>query len=133
MNAIKIVIGIAPTTKKNSSRIVMRGRRPILLPSEQYIRYERDAGWFLKQYAGMNINKPVNIKCIYYMPTRRRVDLTNLLESTDDVLVKYNILSDDNRDVVATHDGSLVLYDKENPRCEIEITYLENYEQWKKH
>ena len=130
MKPIAIEIPIPPATKKNSQRIVMRGRRPIILQSEKYVKYEKDAGKFLKHYVGMNIAEPVNIKCIYYMPTRRRVDLTNLLEATDDMLVKYEVLADDNRNIVATHDGSMVLYDKEHPRTEILIEPKKNYMQW---
>lgn len=133
MKKINIIIPITPITKKNSQRIVVRGRRPMILPSEQYVRYEREAGWFLKQYAGLSITEPVNVKCLFYMPTRRKVDLSNLTNAIDDVLVHYNIVEDDNRDIIATHDGSMVLYSKENPRTEIEITFKENYEQWKKH
>ena len=122
---INIIIGIPPCTKKNHSRIVMRGKRPILLPSEKYVEYEKEAGWFLKKYAGMNINTPINVKCLFYMQTRRRVDLPNLLNAIDDVFVKYKVVEDDNSNIIATHDGSKVLYDKENPRTEIEITFYE--------
>ena len=127
---LSFIIPIPPATKKNSGRIVMRGRRPILLPSEKYTQYEKDAGWFLKRYANMNIDFPVNVKCVFYMPTRRNVDLPNLLNAIDDVLVHYKVIQDDNRNIVATHDGSVVLYDKNNPRTEIEITRMENYVQW---
>jgi Holliday junction resolvase RusA-like endonuclease len=48
----------------------------------------------------------------------------NLQESTLDVLVKYGILADDNSNIVASMDGSRVLYSKENPRTEIEIELL---------
>lgn len=64
------------------------------------------------------------------MPTKRRVDLCNLEEAISDVLVKYGILADDNRNIVASYDGSMVLYDKENPRTEIEITQKKDYQSW---
>lgn len=64
------------------------------------------------------------------MPTRRRVDLVNLQEALCDILVKYGVLKDDNRNIVATMDGSMVLYDKENPRTEVEIKKIENYQVW---
>ena len=49
------------------------------------------------------------------------------------MLVKFYILADDNRDVVASIDGSRVFYDKENPRVEILITPLEEpYDQFRK-
>ena len=67
------------------------------------------------------------------MPTRRRVDKSNLEAATHDILAKYDIIEDDNRDIVASTDGSRVYYDKENPRVEIEISPLkEAYEQWRK-
>ena len=65
------------------------------------------------------------------MQSRRRVDLTNLLEALDDMLVKAEVIKDDNRDIVAGHNFSKVFYDKENPRIEVEITKVENYERWK--
>jgi hypothetical protein len=55
------------------------------------------------------------------MPTKHRVDLVNLLEATCDILVKANVLEDDNSNIIISHDGSRVLYDKDNPRVEIEI------------
>ena len=59
------------------------------------------------------------------MPTHRRVDQVNLLEATLDILVEYGVLADDNSNIVVSHDGSRVLYDKNNPRTEITITDVE--------
>jgi len=56
------------------------------------------------------------------MPTRGKVDLTNLMESTHDILVKAKILKDDDSKIIVSVDGSRVLYDKKNPRVEIEIS-----------
>ena len=64
------------------------------------------------------------MKCTYYMPTRRLVDLTNLLEATHDLLVRFRILKDDNSRIVCSVDGSRVYTDKENPRTEITIEEL---------
>lgn len=73
------------------------------------------------------------MKAVYYMPTRRRVDKTNLESALLDVLVKHGLLADDNRDVVASTDGSRVMYDKYNPRTEVTITLLgKDYPIWKK-
>lgn len=67
------------------------------------------------------IAERVNVKCIYYMPTKRRVDLVNLEEATLDLLVKAKVLKDDCADIVASMDGSCVRYDKASPRTEIVI------------
>ena len=91
----------------------------MLLPSEQFERYQDAAGWYLKP---LGISAPVNVQCRFYMPTRRIVDLVGLLQAIDDVVVHYGVIQDDNSRVVASHDGSRVLYDKANPRTEIEIT-----------
>lgn len=124
---IRLVIPIDPVTKKNSQRIVSIGGRPRLLPSKQFAAYQDACGQYLVDAAGMDefpIDYPVNIRCLFYRRTKRRCDLTNLLEAIDDVLVHYGLLADDNCHVVAAHDGSRVMYDKENPRTEIEIERL---------
>lgn len=120
---MEIVIKGRPITKKNSSQIVLNKTtgKPLLIPSKQYKQYEKDAGWQIK-CKGLMIDYPVNVKCVYYMPTKHRVDLCNLLEATCDILVKYKVIADDNSNIVASHDGSCVLYDKNNPRTEVEIT-----------
>ena len=115
----EFIIKLAPVTKKNSQRMVRRGGRMIPIPSKAYTEYENAAGWFLKP---LGIDCPVNIKALYYMPTRRRVDKTNLESALCDVLVKHGVLADDNCKIVAATDGSRVLYDKENPRTEVYIT-----------
>ena len=125
MNEIKIVIPIAPVTKKNHQQIFYRktstARKPFVMPSEQYRAYAGDAAKFIPRRTDP-IDYPVNVKCLFYMPTKRRVDLVNLLQSACDVLVYGGFLKDDNSRIVASHDGSRVLIDKDNPRTEIYIT-----------
>lgn len=120
----RIVIPLAPRTKKNSQQIIMVKGRPMIIPSKAYKQYEKDCGVFLTHVEPFL--SPCNVKCLYYMPTRRRVDLVNLIEATCDILVHYGILIDDNSNYVVGHDGSRVLYDKENPRTEIYLTEVEN-------
>lgn len=127
---MKIEIPLNPITKKNSQRIVMVYGRPIVIASAQYKKYEKDCEKYIKT-PSTPIDYPVTVKCTYYMKARRKVDLSNLIEATDDILTKYKVLKDDNRNIIASHDGSRVYYDKENPRTIIEITkYEEDYEQW---
>ena len=121
MNEIKLVIKLPPVTKKNSMQMIQNSKtqKPMLVPSKQYRRYESDSGWFLKPLA---ISSHVNIRALYYMATRRRVDITNLESALLDVLVKHGVITDDNCRIVVSTDGSRVLYDKDNPRTEIYIT-----------
>ena len=119
-----IVLYGDPRTKKNSMRLIKCGNYPRLMPSKAYEEYEQSCLMQLKH--GELIDYPVNVACKFYMRTRRKVDLVNLLESIDDILVKGMILQDDNSGIIQGHDGSRVLYDKENPRTEVEITQMEN-------
>ena len=118
---IQLVISGNPVTKKNHQRIFRaRNGKPFVMPSEQYKTYEEAALWQIRG-VGRAIDVPCNVRCVYYMETKRRVDLVNLLEATCDILVKAGVLTDDNSSVVAGHDGSRVQYDKKNPRVEITI------------
>ena len=124
MDELKIEIPIEPVTKKNSQRIVVVHNRPMILPSQRYKTFEKSCALYVHR-KGEPISTPVNVKCVYYMPTRRRVDITNLMEATHDILVKYGVLADDNSSIVYSVDGSRVFYDKAAPRTEITITEVE--------
>lgn len=123
-----------PRTKKNSQIIAGSGTRCPRCGkfSKQWIRqgtnydnYAEQAAWQLRPMPAEPIFKAVNVRYLFYMKTRRRVDLTNLMEAMDDILVARGILADDNSNIIAAHDGSRVLYDKALPRVEIEITDFE--------
>lgn len=125
---VRIVIQGDPRTKKNSEKIHInrKTKKPFVTPSDAYKLYESNAAWQIwQQWRNVTpIEDRVNVKCLFYMQTRRVVDLPNLLNSVDDILVRFRVLRDDNSRIVAGHDGSRVLYDKDNPRVEIEITEM---------
>jgi Holliday junction resolvase RusA-like endonuclease len=123
MDTLKFTILLNPVTKKNSQQIITVGGHPRIIPSKAYREYEENCGWFLPKVEV--IAHPVNIKAKYYMQTHRKVDLCNLHEALHDVLVKYRIIEDDNSRIVVSTDGSRVLYDKDHPRTEVEITEVE--------
>lgn len=122
---IGFTIRLIPVTKKNSQKIIYNksNRRVMVIPSEQYRIYERDAKWFMPKMKAP-IDRPVNIRALFFLPTRRRTDLVNLEQALLDIMVKYGVIADDNYTIVASMDGSRVFYDKENPRTEVTITYV---------
>lgn len=126
LSGVKFVIPGAPRSKKNSQQIVRIKGRYMVIPSKAFRDFEKDCLPFLIHVEP--VLGPCNVKCEYYMPTRRRVDLVNLQEATLDILVKAGILIDDNSNVVVSMDGSRVYYDKENPRTEIEIKEIKDAE-----
>lgn len=125
----KIVIPLAPITKKNSQKIRVNHRngKRYVAPSDNFLIFQNKCLEYLYPFRSRanEWKYPINVKCLFYMETRRRVDLTNLLEAIDDVLTHYDVIVDDDAQHVGGHDGSRVLYDKENPRIEIYISPLD--------
>lgn len=135
---IKFTIPEDPITKKNHQKIVEWNKprfskktgklvsttTPGIMPSSQYKQYERVCAYHLRNVPALS-NDPVNVKALYYMGTRRSVDLTNLNEALHDILVNCGILPDDNCRIIVSTDGSRVYYDKDNPRTEVTITPAE--------
>lgn len=133
--ALTFTIPLDARTKKNSPQVFSRMNKQTgkiftkVLPSKNYMQFEKDCMPFLKGLPF--IDYPINLQAVFYMQTRRNVDLVGLLQSIDDILTVGGILLDDNRDIIASHDGSRVFYDKNNPRIEITITEQAEYHQWK--
>ena len=138
MRSIEFILPVHPVSKKNSQQIITLktkyGKsRNIIIPSKKYKEFEAECMPFLfriKNDAGI-IDFPVNMAVKFYVSKKLKYDLTNLLEAVDDAAVKSGFIADDNRDIIAAHDGSRVFYDKLNPRIEITITKMDDYVQWK--
>lgn len=124
---MKLVLYGNPATKKNSMQIFKNSRtgQPFLTQSKRYKDYARDCGRQITGKYKKKIDSPINLKCVYYRKTKHRVDLTNLLAATCDILSDFGVIEDDNCKIVVSHDGSRVKYDKECPRVEIEIEKVE--------
>ena len=130
-------IPLDPRTKKNHQKIAGTGqrcpfcgkfKRQFVMQSDANQKYTVQAFPYLKPPPEQPISAPVHIKYLFYMGTRRKVDKLNLQAAADDLLVSAGILLDDNAAIVKSHDGTRVLYDKQNPRTEIYITDYEGDE-----
>jgi len=109
-----------PITKKNHQQMVVAGNgRKFLIQSKAYRLYEKDC---LKQlmylYKGKTIEGKLSMKALYYMPTKARPDLLNLLQATSDIIEKAKVIENDKN--IYSFDGSRIMgKDKDNPRVEI--------------
>lgn len=124
---MKIIIPITPRSKKNSQEIVFNrktGHR-MVIQNKKYTEFEKECKKYIPILREPPINYPINLKCEFYVPDARKRDIANYLEAIQDVLVKYNLLEDDNYNIVASIDGCSMQIDRENPRIEIEISKKE--------
>ena len=121
---IKIEIPVTPRSKKNSQQIIVCKGRPMIIQSELYRQYERECAMFLPK-VDVPIEKPINLKCTFIVPDRRKRDLTNLLNAIQDILVKYGVIADDNYNIVNSTDGSRIVYEKGIGKTIIEIEIKE--------
>ena len=98
----KYTIPLPPVTKKNSQRILVNRKTgmPFIAPSSAYKHYEEQAINFLTPKPKTPLAGRYNVKVLFYMPTRRKVDKTNLESAIMDILVNSKILADDNRNIV---------------------------------
>lgn len=119
---LKIIIPLLCRSKKNSQQMIWhrKAKRPLLVQSNLYLQFEKDCGIFLRRYA-KHIDYPINLKCTFYVPNRTKRDLTNLLNAIQDILVKYDVLADDNYNIVSSLDGSRIIYEKGREETIIEI------------
>lgn len=120
---MKIEIPMLCRSKKNSQRIIVnpRTRKPMIIQSDLYKQFERDCGYYLNKYRGLNIDYPINLKCTFIVSDKRKRDIVNLLNAIQDILVKYNVIADDNYNVVASLDGTRIVYEKGVEKTIIEI------------
>lgn len=120
---MKITIPIQARSKKNSQQIFWNKKtgRPFVTQSKLYKEFEQECSLYLKRYA-MNIDYPIELKCVFYFKDKRKRDIVNYLNAIQDILVKYKVIADDNYKIVASVDGSRIIYDKSiEPKIEIEI------------
>lgn len=138
MVAIHLVVDGHPYVKKSNQKIQQRGRHQVKVNTPSYNRWHDSAVEQLQRKYGYDPNfkqrrkynknllgqilHPINLQCRFYIPTNGRVDLSALYEGIQDVLVEVGLLDDDNWKIVASHDGSGVEKDADNPRIEITIT-----------
>ena len=97
----------------------------MIIQSKIYREFERECGKFLFKYKGNKITYPVNLKCLFTVPDRKKRDLTNLENAIADILVKYEILEDDNYNILAGWDGSRIIYEKGKKNIEIIIEKMD--------
>lgn len=114
---------VPPRTKKNSGQIVTVNGRQVLLPSKDYLEWEK--GCIVSSaYDRMApaITFPVNCKATIYRD-RNVGDAVGYYQAIGDCLEKMGIVQNDR--LIVSWDGTRLDKDPSNPRVEIELTPAE--------
>ena len=118
-------------SKKNNKRIVLNRKtnKPMVISSKKAIKWYTNA---IKQMQIDHVKKhkfndKLNAKILIYRKDKRGGpgDLNNFIQAPLDLLVSYGVIEDDNRNIIYSTDGSRLLYDKENPRVEVELSLVD--------
>ena len=114
--------GRIPSKKNEHFAKFVKGKICVF-PSSKYQKRENDQ--IKRLMAGrirpLKLDKPLKVIYKFRFPDRLKTDLSNKLESINDLLVRYGLFADDNYEILACIEATSMGIDKENPRCEIEI------------
>lgn len=124
---IKFELPLLTRPKKNSQQVFVNHNtgKPFITQSKQYKEFEKKCWIYLQAYSDLNIDYPINLKCTFVVPDKRKRDIVNLLNAIQDILVKYHVLKDDNYNIVQSLDGTRIIYQKDVEKTIIEITKIE--------
>lgn len=114
----KIIIKGRIPSKKNAKIMVCRGRTPMLLPSKNYTEWHKNASNQIKNIK--NIPPNIFLTYTFFAPDNRKADLSNKIESINDLFVDCKKIKDDNWFILSDYRVKFAGVDKDNPRVEIE-------------
>lgn len=114
------ILGRIPS--KKNSRVTNRktGRS---FPSRDYVKWHKNAEDQLDKFHNEEIDFPIEITYNFFMPDERKCDISNKIESINDLLTDINFWKDDNWKIVKKF-HALAELDRDNPRVEIIINEL---------
>lgn len=116
---------IGNTPSKKSNQIIVKGRT-LILPSKRYTEWKKlnmprlESTYRIFTIKNIAFKFPIVLKMFFYRGTRHRFDYMNVGQSVADLLRDAGVIPDDNMEIIRP----IFLgykYDKDNPRCEIEI------------
>ena len=122
MPANIIIRGRIPSKKNAHFAKYVKGKI-CLFPNTKYQQWENDQikRLMADKIRPLKLDKPLKVVYKFRFPDSRKTDLSNKLESINDLLVRYGLFVDDNHEILACIEATSMGIDKENPRCEIEL------------
>ena len=112
--------GRIPSKKNNKHFAKLKNGRTLLLSSKNYLEWHNQAETLLETLKDENIDFPIHIHYDFFMPDMRTCDISNKIESINDLLVDIHFLKDDNWKIIQSISANACL-NRENPGCKITI------------
>jgi len=121
---MKIILrGNIPAKKNNRIGIRTKQGRNINIPSKAYTTWENKAINEMREQKIMPIDWVFHLHYDFYFDSLRNRDLSNVIQSFEDMSVKYWLFEDDNWKVM--NEISIKGYlDRADPRMEVTITKI---------
>jgi len=89
---IRLELPLAPS----ANAIWRQGKGGRVYKSTKYKEWLEEAGWMVRQQTKESVTADYILQVTATRPDKRRRDLDNLLKATNDLLVKMNVIEDDN-------------------------------------
>ena len=118
---LKLTLHWRIPSKKNQKQRTGR----FLVSSQAYQKREKEQLKSLsEQVEELKINSELYVEYHFFMPDHRICDLSNKVESINDLFVRYWLLEDDNWNIIRYLMIRCEWVDKDNPRCEVKIHFM---------
>jgi hypothetical protein len=115
-------------SKKNSKRMVGRGSRTILIPSEGYMAWHKEAALIV---AGTPLlRSPVKISYQFVLGDLKEFDLSNSVESINDLLVDCGVIEDDSWHHLQRLNPVLSAFHRGGGGCHVSLVELPRTRLW---
>lgn len=114
MKLYEVEIPMPPTT---NNLFVNLGRKRV--KSKEYVAWIKEAGFFIRE--APKLVQPVKINYFLTMRNGGSGDLSNRLKAIEDLLVKKEVIPDDNHKIIPEFSVKFAGYDSKNPRVWVEV------------
>lgn len=115
-----ITISGRPISKKNSKRIIQRGKRKFIVPSKAYKQFEEDSLWLLKSVDEKYEGK-IHVNYKFYYKGKMKTDVDNAIAGINDILEKAGIIDNDKNIVSGSFE---IVSGQKEWRTEIKISKI---------
>lgn len=129
---ITFTIQWIPPSKKNSKQVFCRGNKPTVISSKAYTQRHRETEWIIPNPTSI-VDYPVRIIYTFNIPrnkdwkeSMRKFDMSNKIESINDLLVDIWFLEDDNYWIIKEFESVSNIVEYWEWNVEVKVIWIED-------